>query len=328
MKDIEDTKVRVKRIYKEDFNGKVFNFHCLPNENYFSHNILVHNCYKSNGGDQPTHNMTFNEFKIIFSKLTEPPILTQIAFGIMNISTNPDFFKMMGYAKENGVIPNYTCHGLDVTPEIAEFTAKTCGSVAVSIVNKEKTYDSVKMFTDAGMKQTNMHFMLSEETYDKAFEIIEDISTDPRLSNLNAIVFLQYKAKGRNPDAFNSVNSPEAYRKLFNFCEEKKVTCGFDSCSGPCFLKSIEGIDNEDLLKMMVEPCESGLFSSYINCYGKFFPCSFCEGENEWSNEEGIDVLHCENFIKDIWNSPKVIKWREELISNKRNCPVFDLMVV
>ena len=46
-------------------------------------------CYKCNGEDgDPTHNMTFEEFKIIFDKM--PPTLTQIAFGIMDITTNPD----------------------------------------------------------------------------------------------------------------------------------------------------------------------------------------------------------------------------------------------
>ena len=96
MKNTEDIKVRIKKIYREDFSGKVFNFHCLPDENYFSHNILVHNCYKCNGEDgDDTHNMTFDEFKIIFHKL--PKTLTQIAFGIMDIKTNPDFFKMMEY---------------------------------------------------------------------------------------------------------------------------------------------------------------------------------------------------------------------------------------
>ncbi|KKK77470.1 hypothetical protein LCGC14_2853300 [marine sediment metagenome] len=47
-------------------------------------------------------------------------ILGQIAFGICDIKTNPDFFKMMEYAREQGVIPNYTCHGLDVTKEVAK----------------------------------------------------------------------------------------------------------------------------------------------------------------------------------------------------------------
>ena len=76
---------------------------------------------------------------------------------------------------------------------------------------------------------------------------------------------------------------------------------------------------------MFVEPCESGLFSSYINCYGKFFVCSFAEGEDEW--EDGIDVLHCDNFVKDVWNNSRLIAWRKRLLDKKRACPIYDLSV-
>ena len=69
-----------------------------------------------------------------------------------------------------------------------------------------------------------------------------------------------------------------------------------------------------------VEPCESGLFSSYINCYGKFVYCSFAEGI-----EKEIDVLDCYDFLEDVWNSDQVIEWRKNLIENKRNCPIYDL---
>jgi len=101
-------------------------------------------CYKSNGQPgQPTHNMSLDEFKTILDKM--PPTLTQCALGIMDIHTNPDFFEMMKYARSKGVIPNYTTHGLDMTDEDADKTVKLCGAVAVSLVNKKKTYDTIKM---------------------------------------------------------------------------------------------------------------------------------------------------------------------------------------
>jgi hypothetical protein len=104
-------------------------------------------CYKCNGGDQPTYNMTLDEFKNILDKM--PKVLNQIAFGIMDVGTNPHFFDMMRYAAEKGVKPNYTCHGLDVTDEAARISAEICGAVAVSLVNKEKTYDAVRKFTES-----------------------------------------------------------------------------------------------------------------------------------------------------------------------------------
>jgi len=169
----------------------------------------------------------------------------------------------------------------------------------------------------------NIHYMLSEETYDRAFKIIDDIASDPRLTKFNAIVFLQYKSKGRNPDRFNSVLDAEKYKKLIKYCDEKKIKYGFDSCSAPIYIKSIQDEENKEQLEQYVEPCESGLFSSYINCKGNFFVCSFAEGEDNWT--EGIDVLHCDNFLKDIWYHPRLMKWRERLLDNKRNCPIYNL---
>jgi len=62
--------------------------------------------------------------------------LLQVAFGITDIYANPDFFKMMKYSREKGVIPNYTTHGLDVDNYAVDFTAKNCGAVAVSVSSR------------------------------------------------------------------------------------------------------------------------------------------------------------------------------------------------
>lgn len=278
-------------------------------------------CYKKNAPGQEEHNMTFDEFVTIFQKM--PPTLTQIAFGICDIDTNPDFFRMMEYAREHDVIPNYTCNGHKITPEIAKKTAELCGAVAVSLVTKEKSYDAIGMFTEAGMTQVNIHYMLSDETYDRAFEVVDEIASDPRLKKLNAIVFLQYKPKGNNTDAFHSCVNTEKYKKLMAHCEANGVNYGFDSCSAPVFMDSIQGRPDEKRMAMMAEPCESGLFSSYINCHGQFFVCSFAEGEDSWL--EGLDVLGCKSFLVDIWYNERLVAWRDRLIANDRECPIYDL---
>jgi hypothetical protein len=290
-------------------------------------------CYKCNGSGVPSKHMSLEDFKTLLEKM--PKTLTQIALGITNIHSNPDFFDIMRHSKEKGVIPNYTTHGLDVDEEAVKITSELCGAVAVSIVNKNKTYDAIKKYVDAGMDQVNIHYMLSEETYERAFEIVEDMKTDERLAGMRAIVFLQYKPKGDTPDAFHSIRDPEQYKKLVNFCLEKQVNFGFDSCSAPLFLKSIEGLEREDDFVQSAEPCEGfGMFSSYINCDGEFFPCSFCEGEKGW--EEGLDALNCESFLKDVWHSEKIKMWRDIILQSSENCdckfsdgcrscPIFDI---
>jgi hypothetical protein len=177
------------------------------------------------------------------------------------------------------------------------------------------------------MDQVNIHFMLSAERMGEAMQLVEDVSKDSRTCLLNAIVFLQYKPKGSNTDLFSSVPSMEAYKELTKHCEALGVPYGFDSCSAPLYMASIEDDPLRDRKMQMVEPCESGLFSSYINVDGMFYVCSFAEGEDDWV--EGIDVMQCEtpaDFLEQVWYNERLVEWRERLASNNRECPIYDLV--
>lgn len=107
----------------------------------------------------------------------------------------------------------------------------------------------------------------------------------------------------------------------------RNINFGFDSCSCNKFIESIKDIDKDtyNKLSMCAEPCESGNFSSYISAEGIYYPCSFCE-----DIERGIDVKSISNFTKDVWYSEEVVKFRNNLLSNKdkngfRKCPVFNV---
>ena len=295
-------------------------------------------CYKKNGEDNNTHHMTFDEFKNIFHKvantkayknkegqmfLKNESLLQQIAFGITDVNANPDFFKMMEYSRKAGVIPNYTTNGMYVTESIARETASLCGAVAVSVYqDKNIAYDAIKKFTDIGMKQVNIHYLLAEQTYDRLFEIFDDYKNDKRLSGLNAIILLGYKPKGNNIGDYDSL-SQNKFKQIVDFAFENDIKIGFDSCSANKFVKAIKDRNDADLLTSIAEPCESGCFSSYINSKGKFYACSFCEGEGMW--KEGIDVLNCNNFLKDVWNHEKTVDFRNKLLDNNRRCVMYNI---
>lgn len=277
-------------------------------------------CYKGNNPNLEAHNMTLEQFKTILDKM--PRVLTQVAFGICDIDTNPDFFAMMDYCREKGIIPNYTCNGFKVTDEIAQRTADTCGAVAVSIYNKEASYNTIKKFTDAGMEQVNIHFMLSDETYDKAFEIVTDMVNDSRLEKMNAIVFLAYKPKGLNKGLFHTVKDSEKYKKLIKYCDDMGVAYGMDSCSAGTYIETIQDNPNKQRMSQFVESCESSLFSGYINWEGKYYHCSFSEGEGAW--KDGIDVLNCTSFTDDVWNNKLTKRFREASILSASKNPYKD----
>ena len=282
-------------------------------------------CYKSNTPNG--QNMSFETFKIIIDKMkmSETCVgITQCAIGAdATCESNPDLFKMMEYARECYIVPNITV--ADISDDVADKLASLCGAVAVSRYDdKDICYDSVKKLTDRGMTQVNIHIMVSEETYSDVVQTMQDYSTDPRLAKLNAIVLLSLKQKGRGV-GFTPL-SQERFTKLVDIAMANKVPHGFDSCSAPSFLIAIKDRENYKELAMLCEPCEATLFSSYINTDGEFFSCSFCECQDEWV--DGIDVVNCDNFVKDVWMHPRVEEFRDKLIGCSRNCPMFNIRTI
>lgn len=271
-------------------------------------------CYKSNTPNGTY--MPFETFKKVFDSL--PKMLTQIAFGVdAQCKTNPDVFKIFEYCRENGVVPNVTV--ADIDEDTAKKLAYYCGSVAVSrYPNKDICYNTIQRLANEGLKQINIHVMLSEETKDMVLETMRDYKSDKRLEKLNAIVMLSLKQKGRG-EKYTPV-SQETFKEIVDFAISNKIPIGFDSCSYHKFINSVPS-DKKEKYDVYSEPCESGLFSMYCNVEGKFFPCSFCEGQDEWA--DGIDMTNIKDFVKDIWYNPRVLEWRKTLLCNNRSCPKF-----
>lgn len=290
-------------------------------------NKLCGFCYKSNNPNG--HNMTLDQFKNIIDKM---PWLTQCALGAdAQGMTNPDMYDMMAYARSKGIIPNLTI--ADVSEEVAAKLAAVAGAVAVSVYKHagfDVAFDSVAKLAAAGMKQINLHFMISAKTIEDAYTVTKAMKEDPRLANVNAIVFLSLKQKGRGVK--HEYVSQEQYKALVEHCLANDVPFGFDSCSAPSFLNAVKDTPNYAKFKELSEDCESTLFSSYINEKGEFFPCSFTEGWSEggWNRNNGINVLEANNFINDVWNHPRTVAFRNALIGNKdgngcRNCPAYSV---
>lgn len=298
-------------------------------------------CYKSN---QPNGEyMTFDTFKVIFDKMNQPKIMTQIAFGVdAECGTNPDVWKIMDYCIENSVMPNVTV--ADIDNETAENIVRRCGACAVSCYERNKNccYDSIKLLTDEAKRQgrdsfkVNMHLLVSHETEQFVFEVLNDRLTDPRLKDMGAIVLLSLKQKGRGK-AFRKMDD-DVYRKVIFFLQDNHISYGSDSCGANRLMESLkayyDGKENgEALYKRVlgcVEPCESTLYSTFVNVKGELFPCSFMEGEEGW--KEGIDLKNdkYKNFTTQVWNHPRVLEWRQNAIrcincNGCNQCPHYEI---
>jgi len=271
-------------------------------------------CYKSN--NHQGKNMSFDIFKSILDKI--PNTLTQVAFGIGSIDANKDLWKMMKYCRDKGVIPNITINGDRMTNKYANNIHNLCGAVAVSLYDKDICYQAVKeLGINMGMKQTNIHYLFAKETYRKAKDIIKDAS-EGKIEGLNAIVFLILKPKGKR----NNLSSPtkEQFNDLIQYAIDKKINFGFDSCSANKFIEAVKDSPDYKRYFECAEPCESSIFSYYINVDGVGYPCSFSEDV-----VKGVDVLNCNDFISDVWGAIKTKKFRGNLLNNGRNCPIYNI---
>jgi len=198
----------------------------------------------------------------------------------------------------------------------------------VSHYDDDTCFNAVQELTDRGMKQVNIHQLLSTETYEECLSLAEKIKTDPRLQKLNAVVFLALKPRGRGTN-MHPLKDTKKYKRLIDRLEELGVAYGMDSCSGPTMLKAVADKENYGIYEACVEPCESTLFSGYANAEAKVFPCSFCE------DGVGISLLENSNFLKEVWFNNKIVDFREKLLKTAtakcalvpgcRECPVYDL---
>jgi hypothetical protein len=60
----------------------------------------------------------------------------------------------------------------------------------------------------------------------------------------------------------------------------------------------------------------------YTNVHGDIYMCSFGENTELW--KEGLNILDYPSII-DLWHSPKMKEWRNKLLQNKRNCPIYQI---
>lgn len=227
-----------------------------------------------------------------------------------------DFRKIIEYCRNNDyqfIVPNITINGSRMTPEWYDFLVKNMGAVAVSHYNDDNCFNAVQNLTDRGMKQVNIHKMVSEETYESCLQMIDQVQLDPRLAKLNAVVFLMLKQRGRGKD-YNRL-SDEHYKIFIDKLFASGISFGFDSCGAARLLK--HGVAEE--VKKYITPCESTRESCYINVHGKFYPCSF--------NEEGagIEVATCNDFINDVWMQQDTHTWRNKLLDNNCECLSYEI---
>lgn len=247
-------------------------------------------CYRNSGNNYEW--MSVEDYCSVLEAMNHPKYgnVFQVALGGGEPLEHPDFLAIINETVKRGIVPNFTTNGVFLTEDVCNNIQGKVGAVAISAITlHDIEKDKVDMLHYYGI-ETNIHYVLSSENIEEATEIACG-KYNQLVAGVNAIIFLTYKPAGRA--GFEGVlKRGEDYNAFLNAIGMKNVDrpkLGFDACFVPMLLS------NATFSPMLVDCCEGGFFSVYIDHKKNVSPCSFSGGKDAYSLDE-YDFY-------DIWNN-------------------------
>lgn len=266
-------------------------------------------CYRSSNPEGKL--ISIKDYEFLLNQLTNNKYGTvfQVALGGGEPLLHPDFIEILKITRKKfDIIPNYTTSGKFFDEKNIEATRKYCGAIAISYdPYRDLTLDDISeigSYLEGEGIKTNIHYVISEKTLSNAIEIVEG-KYDDYFKNFNAIIFLTYKPFGR-ANSGETIKSADLLNSFIKSIDKpiSKLRVGFDACFVPILMKKTN-IDNK-----MVDSCECGFFSVYIDENLNVMPCSFCNDDKYKYNLKEFD-------FKNIWLN-KFSDYRDFITSSGR----------
>ncbi len=277
--------------------------HCLNN---------CHFCYQGDG-DEP--NMSLDLFKKIIDESKD--YTNQCALGGRgDPNLHENFEEILKYARESGIVPNYTTSGNGLTQEQINVSREYCGAVAVSDYGTDHTFKAIRDLMDSGVKKVNIHFIFSRGSAAKCQAIIDGIDVwggKVDIDRLNAVIFLLFKPQGRGKKL--NWEPTKEQLEMFSMMIQSpscKFKIGMDSCLVNKVSECRPLTPTEELF---ADTCEGGRMSCYISPSGLLIPCSF--GDHK---KYGRDIT--KYSIESEWQTALSFRKFRSTLKDKPNvCP-------
>ena len=237
-------------------------------------------CYK-NSTPQGTI-MSLESYKMVLDQLEHPVYgsVFQVALGGGEPLEHPQFREIIDETVHRGIVPNFTTNGLHMTQDIASFCKDRVGAVAVSTESISGIpQHCVKLLIENGIR-TNIHFVLQNDNIIEAIQILLG-KYDKILEGVNALIFLTFKPAGRG-EKQHLVREGIEFLDFLKAVKHKTtlVKIGFDACFVPHLL-------HYDVVNSaLVDTCEGGYFSVYIDEKCQVSPCSFSGNRDKYPLSE------------------------------------------
>lgn len=260
-------------------------------------------CYQGIGNEP---NMKLETYKKIIDQC-KGKVFSVALGGRGDPNLHENFEEILRYTRENGIIPNYTTSGINLTEKQVSLTKELCGAVAISFYNNKWTYRALDMFIKAGVK-TNIHFVLSNDSIDTAIEKLEEGSF---YKGINAVVFLLHKPVGLGTQKNVLKYDDPKVKRFFELVDGKTYNfqIGFDSCSCSGILNFTHQINRD-----FIDYCEGARYSAYITSDNKLLPCSFDNQDLRWA----VDLN--KYTIQEAWESKVFENFRNHFKYSCSSC--------
>lgn len=233
----------------------------------------------------------------------------QIALGGGEPLEHPDFLAIIDETNRRGIVPNFTTNGIHLTSQICKVIKGKIGAVALSVTTVNGILmDKIALLNQEGIK-VNIHYVVSTENIEEATSILLGLQNQ-YFKGINAVIFLTYKPAGRANDKYilKNGNSLNNFLCAIEEKDVKKPRIGFDACFVPMLLH------NTNICPDLVDTCEGGFFSVYIDHRMEVSPCSF-SGTNDCYSLKEFDFY-------DIWQN----KFEKYRLNNQNQCKRADCL--
>lgn len=259
-------------------------------------------CYRhaqKKGYDMPT-----NHFLEILKQAKECGV-QQIAFGGGEPTLHPNFCEILQATYENGIIPNYSTNGDNLSERVLKKTKECCGAMAISVYEEINKYQDIILKILSMDIRLNLHFIMKKDLLKKYIDLLHNPPV--WIDKINSIIFLNFKPANNDFDMCLNLCPQEDLLEFFSLVKNfNRCGIGFDTCSVSYLINHLS------LDESLYNYCEAGRTAAYIREDSMMFPCSFYIGE-------GIDLK--KQSLKEAWVEGKsFIEHRHVLNDSNYTC--------
>ena len=238
-------------------------------------------CYRNSGNNQEW--MSTEDYCNVLDAMNHPKYgnVFQVALGGGEPLEHPEFLSIIDETVKRGIVPNFTTNGIHLTDDICKGIKGKVGAVAISAVTVDDIQQEKFALLSKHDIEANVHYVLSSRKIDEAIEIANGKHHE-KMRDVNAIIFLTYKPAGRaaSADIIRKGKMLDRFVQAIGNKNVKRTKIGFDACFVPMLLR------NTVVNAALVDSCEGGFFSVYIDHKKNVSPCSFGGGRDAYNLNE------------------------------------------